>query len=269
VAACIGGDGVSGEVQLSALIVVHNEEDQLVDCLAGLTFADEIVVVLDKCTDDSKALASQFTDRLIEGAWELEGDRRNAGIEACRGAWIFEIDADERAPRELAEEIRTVVAAGDGDIFNIPVENHVGGRLIRHGWGGLFGKNGYPGLFRRGVKVWGPERVHPHLHVTGRQGQDLTTPIIHYVDRGISDMLLRLDRYTTLRARDLADSGDIGLFPNMVREIFSRFWKCYVARRGYRENGYGFVIALCAALYPVLSHLKAALELSDQEGGGG
>jgi hypothetical protein len=46
----------------------------------------------------------------------------------------------------------------------------------------------------------------------------------------------------------------------MVRKIFSRFWKCYVSRRGYREGGHGFVIALCAALYPVLSHLKAALE---------
>ena len=82
-------------------------------------------------------------------------------------------------------------------------------------------------------------------------------------------MLIRLDRYTTLRARDLADSGEIGSFPNMVRKIFSRFWKCYVIRQGYRENGYGFVIALCAALYPVLSHLKAALEVTGGEGQGG
>ncbi|MBL4691578.1 MAG: glycosyltransferase family 2 protein [Rhodospirillales bacterium] len=260
---------MTGNVQLSALIVVHNEEAQLADCLRGLAFADEIVVVLDKCTDGSKAISRQFTDRVVEGAWDVEGARRNAGIDACRGQWIFEIDADERVCDDLGREIRSVVAAGEGDIFNIPVDNHVGGRLIRHGWGGLFGKNGYPGLFRKGVKVWGPQRVHPHLHVTGRQGPDLTTPITHLVDRGISDMLLRLDRYTTLRARDLADSGDIGTFPNMVRKIFSRFWKCYVIRRGYRENGYGFVIALCAALYPVLSHLKAALEPAGREGHGG
>ena len=112
----------------------------------------------------------------------------------------------------------------------------------------------------RRVKVWGRERVHPHLHVTGRQGPDLKTPIAHYVDEGISDMLMRLDRYTDLRAQDIVEKGEIGSFPNMVRKIFSRFWKCYVLRRGYRENGYGFVIALCAALYPVISHLKAALE---------
>ncbi len=255
----------TSDLLLSALVVAHNEEAQLAACLDGLAFADETVVVLDKCTDGTKAVALRFTDRLVEGSWERDGDRRNAGIKACRGEWIFEIDADERAPEALAREIRAAIGSADGgtaegDIFNIPVDNYVGGRLIRHGWGGLFGKNGYPGLFRKGVKVWGRERAHPHLHVNGRQGPGLETPIAHYVDRDISDMLMRLDRYTTLRARDLADSGDIGSFPNMVRKIFSRFWKCYVARRGYREGGYGFVIALCAALYPVLSHLKAALE---------
>lgn len=250
-------------IKLSAVIPVHNEESQLAECLECLKFADEIVVILDKCTDRSGEIAQKFTDRVIEGDWEIEGERRNAAIEACRGEWIFEIDADERVPEALAREIRDVIGESDCDIFNIPVDNYVGRSLVRHGWGGLFGKNGYPGLFRKGVKVWGRDRVHPHLHVSGRQGPDLKTPITHYVDEGISDMLMRLDRYTDLRARDLVEKGEIGSFPNMVRKIFSRFWKCYVLRRGYRENSYGFVIALCAALYPVLSHLKANLELKE------
>lgn len=251
------------DIKLSAVISVHNEEAQLAECLECLKFADEIVVLLDKCTDRSGDIAQKFTDRVIEGDWEIEGKRRNAAIEACRGEWIFEIDADERVPEALAREISDVIGKTDCDIFNIPVDNYVGGRLVRNGWGGLFGKNGYPGLFRKGVKVWGRNRVHPHLHVSGGQGPDLKTPIAHYVDEGISDMLMRLDRYTDLRAKDLVEKGETGSFVNMVRKIFSRFWKCYVLRRGYRENGYGFVIALCAALYPVLSHLKAVLEMKE------
>ena len=47
--------------KLSALVVVHNEEAQLADCLKCLAFADEIVVLLDKCTDQSKIIASKFT----------------------------------------------------------------------------------------------------------------------------------------------------------------------------------------------------------------
>ena len=52
---------------LSALIVAHNEEAQLAGCLSGLGFADEIVILLDRCTDRSREVASQFTDRIVEG----------------------------------------------------------------------------------------------------------------------------------------------------------------------------------------------------------
>ena len=84
--------------------------------------------------------------------------------------------------------------------------------------------------------------------------------MVHYVDRNISDMIHRLDRYTSARALDLRDSGELGTFGRNVRRIFSRFWKCYVSRRGYREGQYGFLIALMAGLYPILSYLKAHLE---------
>ncbi len=250
--------------ELSALVVVHDEQDILADCLERLSFADEIVVVLDGCTDGSKNIADAFNCRTVEGSWETEGVRRNAGIEACAGEWILEADADEWVTGDLAREIRAVIADQDGghggDIFNIPVHNHVGGKWIRYGWGGNFGKNAYPGLFRKGVKKWGNERLHPELFVTGEQGPDLTNAVVHHIDRDISDMIRRLDRYTTARAKDLAEKGAAGSLANMARKIFSRFYKCYVARKGYREGGYGFVIALCAALYPVLSFLKAELE---------
>ena len=245
---------------LSVLLVVHNEEACLDDCLKRLSFAGELVVVLDKCTDGSKEIACRYTDRILEGVWELEGERRNAGIEFCRGAWILEVDADEWVSAELATEICATIDLGNGDIFNIPVHNYVGGRWIRYGWGGNFGKNGYPGLFRKGVKSWGNERVHPHLTVTGSQGPVLTNPLVHHIDKNISDMIRRFDRYTTARAKDLAERGEMGSVVNMVRKIFSRFWKCYVARKGYRENGYGIVIGILAAIYPLVSLLKATLE---------
>lgn len=248
------------ECVLSAVISVHNEEDQLADCLSRLDFADEIVVALDKCTDRSREIALTFTDRIIEGAWTLEGDRRNAAIEAARGAWILEVDADERVSEALAGEIRAVVASSAHDWHEILVDNFIGGRLVRHGWGASFGKAAYPGLFRKGAKVWGRNRVHPPLTFTGRKGPTLENRLAHYVDRNISDMIRRLDSYSTARARDLRDSGEIGSFANNLRRIFSRFFKCYVSRKGYREGGYGFLIALFAGLYPVLSYLKAKLE---------
>jgi glycosyltransferase involved in cell wall biosynthesis len=245
---------------LSALVVAHDEEAQLAECLSCLGFADEIVVALDRCTDRSREIALQFTDRIVEGAWDREGPRRHAGIEACRGAWILEIDADERVGAELAAEIRAVAETSPAAWHLVPVDNYIGDRLVRWGWGASFGRSAHAGLFRKGIKLWGDQRVHPAVTLEGSQGPALQARLVHHVDRNISDMLRRLDRYTSARAKDLRDSGDIGSYPRNLRRIVTRFWKCYVGRRGYREGPYGFLIALCAGLYPILSYLKARLE---------
>jgi len=248
------------ECILSAVISVHNEEQQLADCLQRLSFADEIVVLFDNCTDGSKVIAARFTDQLIEGNWAIEGDRRNVGIQACNGQWIFEIDADERVPEALAVEICEVIRTSDADWHGIPVDNYIGDRLVRYGWGASFGKSQYPGLFRKGSKIWGRQRLHPSLRFSGTQGFTLNHSIDHYVDRNISDMIRRLDSYTTARALDIRQNRDGGSYARNLRRIFSRFWKCYVTRKGYKEGGYGFLIALFAGLYPILSYFKATLE---------
>ncbi len=248
------------DLTLSAVICVHNEEETLADCLERLTFADEIVVVLDGCTDGSKDIARRFTDRIVEGAWDIEGDRRNAAIEAASGRWILEVDADERVPQALASEMAEIVRTSDYDWHLIPVDNYVGAKLVRYGWGASFGKSAYPGLFRKGAKVWGRERVHPRLVFDGQAGAPLRNRLDHYVDRNISDMIRRLDSYSSARAADLRQSGEIGTLARNIRRLFSRFLKCYISRKGYREGPYGLLIALCAGLYPLLSYLKARLE---------
>ena len=248
------------EPRLTALVVAHDEEDRLAECLSCLVFADEIVVVLDRCRDRSREIALRFTDRLIEGAWQREGPRRHAGIDACRGNWILEVDADERVTPELAREVQKMVRSSAAAWHLIPVDNFIGERRVRWGWGASFGRSAHAALYRKGAKRWGDERVHPTVTLSGPQGDTLAARLLHHVDRDVSDMLRRLDRYTTARAQDLRENGDIGSYGRNLRRILSRFWKCYVGRRGYREGPYGFLIALCAALYPILSYLKARLD---------
>jgi len=245
--------------KLSALVVAHNEEAQLEDCLATLRFADEIVVVLDKCTDGSKAIAERAADTVIEGSWEIEGPRRMAGIEACSGEWILEVDADERVPEALAQEIRDRIPGAAPGHFLIPYDNYVGDRLVKYGWGGSWGVSSTARLFAKGCKVWRPQRIHPKVELRGEKGR-LTNAMVHYVDRDVGDMIRRLDRYTAARARDLRDAGMPESFGRNLRRLFTRFFKCYVRRKGWREGYYGFLIALMAGLYPMVSWLRARLE---------
>lgn len=248
-------------MKLSALIVARNEAARLPDCLASLAFADEVLVVLDRTTDASAEIARAAGARVLEGEWPMEGARRNAGIDACTGDWILEVDADERVSPELAIAVRETIALSPHAWHQVPKDNYVGERLIRFGWAGSFGTTSVPGLFRRGAKRWRMQRVHPGLDWTGVQGPKITRgALIHLVDRDIADMLRRLDSYSTAKARDMVASGDIGTLGGNVRRFFSRAWKSYVARRGYREGAWGVLLAFCTGAFPLLSHLKARLE---------
>jgi glycosyltransferase involved in cell wall biosynthesis len=247
--------------RLSALIVARNEQERLPDCLASVAFADEVVVVLDRSTDASAEIARTAGAKVIEGGWELEGERRNTGIEACTGDWILEVDADERVSPELARAIRATIATSTHAWHQVPVDNYVGDRLIRYGWAGSFGTTSVPRLFRRGAKKWRAQRVHPGLDWTGQEGPKITQgALVHLVDRDISDMLRRLDKYSSAKAADLIASGKIGSLSSNVRRFFSRGFKSYVSRKGYREGGWGVLLALCTGAFPLLSYLKARLE---------
>ena len=50
---------------ISAVMCVRNEDGQLADCLAGLGFASEIVIVLDRSTDRSKAIAEGHGAKIV------------------------------------------------------------------------------------------------------------------------------------------------------------------------------------------------------------
>jgi glycosyltransferase involved in cell wall biosynthesis len=240
-------------VKLSAVLCVHNEERRLGRCLEALGWADEIVLVLDRCTDRTRAIGEAHGAVMISGVFPLEGPRRAAGMAAASGAWILEVDADEIVTPQLARE---VLASLDDEA----VDNFVGERLIRHGWGGSFGTTMAARLYRKGTKRWGGERVHPKVIFDGRQGGNLAHGLRHQFGENVSDVFRRLDRYTDLKAQDLREhGGKTGLADN-ARRGMQRFWKCYVRRGGWREGGWGLLISMMAGLYPLLSALRVELE---------
>jgi glycosyltransferase involved in cell wall biosynthesis len=248
--------------KLSVVLCVHNEERRLGRCLEALGFADEIVIVLDRCTDRSRAIGEAHAAAMISGVFPLEGQRRAAGQAAATGDWILELDADEIVGPELAAEIAGAVAADDPAVGwrKVPVDNYIGGRLVRHGWGGAFGTTLAARLYRKGSKRWGGERVHPGVTFDGRQGANLTAGIRHQFGETVSDVFARLDRYTDLKSQDLREHGGKTGVADNARRGLQRFLKCYFKRGGWREGGWGLLISLMAGLYPLLSALRMDLD---------
>ena len=69
-------------------------------------------------------------------------------------------------------------------------------------------------------------------------------------------MIVKLDSYSTARSEDLFFNKIDDSLTRNIRRLFSRFWKSYIRRNGYKENKIGFMIALMASLYPLISYIK-------------
>ena len=251
--------------ELSILLVIHNEENILDNCLSKLEFADEIVIILDKCTDNSKNICLKYTKNIYEGSWSVEGERRNYGISMCSKDWILEIDADELISEDLgAEIIQNINNNTDNNFYNIKVDNYIGQKLVKYGWGATFGRGGVSCLFMKGFKIWGNQRVHPEIKFIGKEGPALKYTIEHKFVSNISDLFEKFNSWTHLKALDLIDSNQIhkeSFFKN-IRRVFTRFLKNYYKRKGHREGKIGFLIAMFAGLFPLVSYLRAKIYLS-------
>jgi glycosyltransferase involved in cell wall biosynthesis len=251
------------KIKITALIVARNEENHIKDCLQSLEGIDEIIILLDRTNDNTINIAQKFDCTIIEGSWESEGIRRNEGISKCSNNWILEIDADERANKKLIREAKNkinLLKDSSKGYFLIPFDNYIGNKRVRHGWGASWGVSSKPCLFNKNSKKWGNETIHPSLNLDNKHGF-LENRIDHYVDRNISDMILRLDRYTSAKAIDIRKSSKkIPPLWITIRRALTRFYKCYITRKGYKEKGWGFLNATFAALFILISYLKASLE---------
>jgi hypothetical protein len=69
-------------------------------------------------------------------------------------------------------------------------------------------------------------------------------------------MLIKLDKYSSARALDLLEQKNTENSMKNFRRLFSRFWKCFILRKGYKEKNIGLMIAIMASLYPLLSYAK-------------
>ncbi|MGZ3402265.1 MAG: glycosyltransferase family 2 protein [Phenylobacterium sp.] len=245
-------------MKLSALVCAQNDEARLADCLRRLDFCDEIVVVADRCIDRSAEIARQYGARVIEGIFPLESQRKTAGVSACLGEWVLEVEPDEHVDAKLAYEIRAAIhGRPGGDWFDVPLANYVGDTLVRRGWGAGLGDVMAPRLFRRSAKRWKAGRVAPDVILEGRYAGAIETPMTRWADVDMGHLVGRLNRQTALRALDLADAQAGGKLLSDVGRGLRQFWTCYVWRQGLREGELGLVISLMAGLDAVLSGVRA------------
>ena len=238
--------------RLSIAVIALNEEERLRPCLESVVWADEIVVVDAGSSDKTVAIAREFTDRVLFRAWTGYGAQKNFALDQCSGDWVLSLDADERVPEPLRDELRAVVARRPAEAgFRVARRNVFGGQVIRHG--GL-----YPDyqlrLLRRGQARFSDRAVHESASVDGSTGR-LRESLVHESYRDVADFLARTNRYSDLAASELARAGRGGGLSDLTLRPLGRFLSMYVLRAGFLDGWRGLVLA---ALYAHYVFVRAA-----------
>lgn len=185
---------------ISILILTLDEEANIAACLESVSWSDDVVVLDSGSTDRTLEIARSLGARVIERPFDTYAGQRNFGLQQVqyRNAWLLMLDADERVPADLRDEMLAAVADPDQSIalWRMRRKDHLLGRWIR-------GSSGYPtwfGRLARVGRVWVERPINEEYHADGAT-RELSGHLHHFpFNKGLSAWVAKHDRYSTMEA---------------------------------------------------------------------
>lgn len=232
---------------IAAVIIAKDEEKRIVPCLESVKWCDEIVVVDDMSTDDTRAICRRFRANVV--AHPLNEDyamQRNIGVDNSNSSWILQLDADERVSPGLKRDIKRILADNSNvAAYRLYRKNYFLGKFMRHG--GWYERQ--IKLFRRGkARYVGP--IHEQLKVDGKVGE-LESQLEHYPFRSISEFIERQLYYAGLESKFLyQERGKVDLKEvkyHIILKPMKLFCKLFIKKQGFKDGMHGFIFSILNA----------------------
>src|SRR3989344_2763704 len=245
--------------KLSVVMATFNEESNLARCLESVkAIADEIVIVDGESTDKTVGIAKKFKAKvMITGNPINFHINKNKAIDAAKGEWILQLDADEVVSPELSGEILSVIR-GKSELngYWINRKNWFLDRFLTKG-------GQYPDptlrLYRRGLGHLPAADVHEQAKVSGAVGH-LQHDLLHYRDTSFAKYLDGFNRYSSLVADQLQSRGVSFNLLNTLNYLFLKpavtFFTIYFRHLGLVDGFPGFIFALFSGLIHPVAYIK-------------
>ncbi len=232
---------------LSVILLTHNEEKHVRDCIESVrAFADEIIVLDDFSTNRVPDIARECGARVEQRQLDNFPNQRNHALDLARGEWIFFIDADERATPALGAEIQDAIRKSQFAGFWIPRRNIIFSKEIRHtGWSPDY----QPRVMKKGCAHFDPERqVHELVLWNGEVGY-LHEPLIHYNYQTLAQFRRKQIQYTRYEAQVWFAEGKRAHKRGFIGQPIREFARRFISLQGWRDGGHGLLLSTLMAYY--------------------
>lgn len=245
-------------MKLSLCIATFNEEKFLHYALDTATeLADEVIIVDGGSSDRTVEIAKSYGKKVKV----IETDNpiifhknKQKAIDAAKGDWILQLDADEAVSKELGHEIvRIINGVGDKDAYWISRKNYFLGKFLTKG--GVYPDRTIR-LYKNGVAHFPCKTVHENVAIKGEIGY-LKHDLLHYADPNFDRYLVRWNRYTTLDTELMVKNGETaGAFDYFVVKPLVTFFSMFFRHKGFMDGYPGFVFALFSAIRHWVIYIK-------------
>ena len=232
---------------LAAIVLTHNEEKHLPECLRSLAWAPELIVFDSLSTDRTVELARAAGARVEQRAFDNYAGQRQAALAATAAEWVLFVDADERATPALAAEIGAVLERAEPGWW-IPRDNFIFGRLTRHaGW--------YPDyqlrLMRRSLAHYDPARpVHELVRLDSPlPAGHLAASLIHLNYETVAEFVDKQRAYARYDAGQLWTAGARARPHNFVLQPLRQFYWRWITLGGWRAGWHGWRLSWLMAYF--------------------
>lgn len=241
---------------LSVIILTKNEEKNILDCLESIYWADEIIIVDDFSEDRTLDVAKTYdlSEKIKFFQNKLDNNfsqQRNFALSKATHDWVLFLDADERVPKELREEINiSLIEDKKNKKFNgffIKRLDVMWGKALRHGESGSVR---LLRLARKGFAHWNG-KVHEEWIVEGNIST-FDAYFLHYPHQTISEFLKEINFYTTLRAQELFEKKEKPSVLNILLYPKLKFLKNYILKLGFLDGIEGFIFSLFMSFHSFL-----------------
>jgi glycosyltransferase involved in cell wall biosynthesis len=248
--------------RVTVTIITLDEAEHIGAAISSAAWADEVVVVDSGSRDDTVAIARAGGARIETRAWTGYVDQKNVAAGLASHDWIFSLDADERIPEALATEVQTLLRSEP------PLAGYRVPRVTRHLGRWIRTTDFYPDyqtrLYDRRRARWQGRYVHESVTVDGAVGR-LSHELQHYSYRDLADHLARINRYTTLAARQMHEGGRRAGALDLLLHPPAAFLRNYVLRRGFLDGTAGLTLSAVNA-YAVFLKFAKLWEMEKAQG---
>jgi glycosyltransferase involved in cell wall biosynthesis len=252
--------GSPSDTGLSVCLLARDEEQELERCLAAVSWADEIVVVVDdRSCDGTERVARRLASRVERRSYAGDVEQKRYCTSLAKHDWVLLLDPDELVPAELAASVQHVLStatrAGQPTQpagYRLNRITHHLGRWIRHG---DFFPDWKLRLFRRSKARFVGHDPHGRVEVEGPVGE-LEGELEHYSYRDLADQIERIQFFSSQAAEALVVRGMPFRLSNLVLRPPARFLRSYFLKQGFRDGLPGFVIAIASGFYVFLKYAK-------------